>query len=174
MFVFDQASMHQYGEILALYEDAIASLARDGIEIYWHLDHHPSRDFLRRAIERGELFVALRDGQVVGAFVLDANQRPEYAEIAWSCDAPPEDVRVMHVLAVHSSARGKGVGRFLLGAAKAHCRKTGIRSLRLDALTCNAPACVLYRREGFLTVESRIIHIPDVGPHPFEIFEYAP
>ena len=129
---------------------------------------------MRRAIERGELFVALEEGRVVGAFVMDDSQRPEYAEIAWSCDAPPERVRVMHVLAVHSSARGCGVGRFLLNAAKDHCQRAGIRSLRLDALSCNAPACALYRREGFSTVESRIIHIPDIGPHPFEVFEYAP
>lgn len=174
MLVFDQATIHQYADVLALYEDAIASLAHDGIEIYWDLDHHPSRAFLRRAIERGELFVAMRDSRVVGAFVMDASQRPEYEEIAWACQAPPDEVRVMHVLAVHSSARGAGVGRFLLNAAKDYCRRTGIRSLRLDALSCNAPACALYRSEGFLTVESRIIHIPDVGPHPFEVFEYAP
>jgi GNAT superfamily N-acetyltransferase len=174
MLQFDRATQAQYEQILALYEDAIASLARDGIEIYWDLDHHPSRAFLRRAIERGELFVALRDGRVVGAFVMDANQRPEYDAIAWACRATSDEVRVMHVLAVHSSARGAGVGRFLLNAAKDECRRMGIRSLRLDALTCNAPACALYRSEGFLSVESRIIHIPDVGPHPFEVFEYAP
>lgn len=174
MLRFAQATQDQYGEILALYEDAIASLSRDGIEIYWDLDHHPSRAFLRRAIERGELFVAMRDGRVVGAFVMDAGQRPEYAEIAWACQASPDEVRVMHVLAVHSSARGVGVGRFLLNAAKDYCRSRGIRSLRLDALSCNAPACALYRSEGFSTVESRIIHIPDVGPHPFEVFEYVP
>ena len=174
MLLFGQASQAQYEEILALYEDAIASLARDGIEIYWDLDHHPSRAFLRRAIERGELFVAMRDGRVVGAFVMDTNQRPEYAEIAWARQASPNEVRVMHVLAVHSCARGVGVGRFLLNAAKDYCRAEGIRSLRLDALSCNAPACALYRSEGFSLVESRIIHIPDVGPHPFEVFEYAP
>ncbi len=173
MLAFGQATLSQYADILALYEDAIAALARDGIEIFWNLDHHPSRAFLRRAIEQGELFVALEGGRVAGAFVMDASQRPEYAEIAWACNASPNEVRVMHVLAVHSSERGRGVGRFLLNAAKDYCQENGIRSLRLDALSCNAPACALYRREGFLTVESRIIHIPDIGPHPFEVFEYV-
>ena len=174
MLVFDQAHPRHYDAILSLYADAIDALARDGIEIFWDLDHHPSRAFLRRAIEAGELFVALLDERVVGAFVMDTSQRPEYDEIAWRGHGAPEDVRVMHVLAVHSSVRGQGIGRVLLDAAKEHCRREGVRSLRLDALSCNAPACALYRREGFFALESRIIQIPDIGPHPFEIFEYLP
>ena len=161
----------QYGEIVSLYEAAIRWLEGEGINIYWDLDSHPSRAFLRRAIEKGELYVAVQQGRVVGAAVIDASERPEYAEIAWSCNPKPDRIAVMHVLAVLPEAHGRGVGRFMLRRLARLCRKRGIRSLRLDALTCNAPACELYRRAGFLPVERRTMYVPNVGEHEFEIFE---
>lgn len=168
---FGQATQDQYDEIIALYAAAIDRLATDGIEIFWDLDHHPSRDFLRGAIERGELYVATREGRILGAMVVDQSQRPEYADIAWGCDAPCEAVAVMHVLAISPDARGQGVATFMLSELTALCRMRGVRSIRLDALNCNTPACALYRRAGYSVVYAGPIHIPDIGPHDFEVFE---
>lgn len=170
---FASANIHQYDEIIALYEATIAALARDGIEIYWDLDFHPSRAFLRRAIEDGTLYIAELDGRVVGAMVVDTNQRPEYGRIAWRCPAKEDEVAVMHVLAISPDCRRGGVASFMLTKVKELCRSRGIRSIRLDALTCNAPACRLYRREGFSVTYAGPILIPEVGVKDFEVFEYV-
>lgn len=166
-----RAVLSQYDEIVSLYEAAIRWLERENINIYWDLDHHPSRDFLRRAIESGELYVAMHKGRVVGATVIDKTQRPEYAEIDWACDARADEVAVMHVLAILPDMHGRGVASFMLRQLARLCRKQGIRSLRLDALSCNAPACALYRRAGFSLAQRRMIVIPDIGEHDFEVFE---
>ena len=52
------------------------------------------------------------------------------------------------------------------------CREMGARTVRLDALRCNGPACRLYPRIGYRSVIKRTFCIPGVGDREFEVFEY--
>ncbi len=170
---FQPAVPQQYDQVIALYADTIERLAKDHINIWWNLDTYPSRAYFSDAMERGHLY-AVQDGEsILGAVVLDQNARPEYAEIVWQCDAAPDEVMLMHVLAVSPNARGRGVARFILEQMKELCRLRNFKAIRLDALCCNSPACALYRRAGFTPVIQRSIHIPDVGDEAFEVFEYV-
>ena len=173
MMIFQAASADRYEEILRLYEQVICQLEKDGICIYWDLDTYPSRAYFARAIEQGELYIALEEGVVVAAAVLDHHARPEYVQVPWQVQANEKEALIMHVLGVSPNARGRGVARFMLESMKQLCRERGLRALRLDALTCNAPACALYRRAGLTPVARRMFCIPDVGDEDFEVFEYV-
>ena len=168
---FKVADAALYSQILSLYEQVILKLEQDGINIYWDLDTYPSREYFKGAIEQGTLYVALEDGQLIGAAVLDHNVRPEYASVPWQCRAQADEVLVMHVLGVLPEARGRGVARRMLEQSIQVCRDQGLRALRLDALTSNRPACELYRRAGFCCVAEQVFCIPGVGDTDFEVFE---
>ncbi|MFE2555787.1 GNAT family N-acetyltransferase [Streptomyces sp. NPDC059352] len=64
-------------------------------------------------------------------------------------------------LLVHSSARGRGLGRRLLAAAEAHAAATGLRLLVLDTQT-DSPAERLYRGAGWTEAGT----IPDFAADP--------
>ena len=170
---FQVADKQMYDQVIALYARVIESLSRDNINIYWDLETYPSRAYFSQAIEAGELFVALDGQRVIAAAVLDHKARPEYADVPFGVSASDDQVRLMHVLGVSPEVRGRGVATFMLEQMKELCRARGFLALRLDALLCNAPACALYRRAGLVPVARQTFLIPDVGPHPFEVFEYV-
>ena len=58
-------------------------------------------------------------------------------------------------IGVLKGARGRGVGRFLLGAILEHASKGGGREMFLEVATDNAVACRLYERHGFTVVGFR-------------------
>ncbi|MEV6551919.1 GNAT family N-acetyltransferase [Streptomyces sp. NPDC051597] len=86
--------------------------------------------------------VAELDGRVAGYLRL---VRPTALE----CNG---HVRQIQGLAVHESARGRGLARALLRAAAEESRRQGARRLTLRVLGHNTPARALYASEGF-TVE---------------------
>lgn len=84
--------------------------------------------------------VAELDGSVVG-----------YVRLGYPtslvCNA---HVRQIQGLAVSEAARGAGVGRALLRAARDESRRQGARRITLRVLGHNAPARRLYESEGFV------------------------
>ena len=84
--------------------------------------------------------VAELDGSVVGYIRLNA---PTHL---------PENAHVIQVqgLAVHPSARRRGIGAMLLTAAMQRLRERGTRKLTLRVLSTNTAAIALYERLGFV------------------------
>ena len=65
---------------------------------------------------------------------------------------------LMDGLAVHTSARGQGIGTRLLDAVGDFAREHGYRSVRLDVVDTNPRARVLYERLGFVPAATH--HLP--------------
>ncbi|MER6914187.1 GNAT family N-acetyltransferase [Streptomyces sp. NPDC000594] len=59
-------------------------------------------------------------------------------------------VRQIQGLVVARTARGRGVGRALIRAARAEAHRAGARRITLRVLGHNAPARALYAAEGFV------------------------
>lgn len=55
----------------------------------------------------------------------------------------------LYDLKVSAAARGKGIGRALIGAAKAEALSRGYRGLYLQAQDNNLNACLFYLKAGF-------------------------
>jgi GNAT superfamily N-acetyltransferase len=87
-------------------------------------------------------FVAELDGRPVG-YVIGFIQEP--SEI-WDTG------RIGHIdsFLVTPEARGKGVGRILLGKVYDHLSRVGVRTLGLDVVSTNEGARRFYEREGFV------------------------
>lgn len=134
--------------VVRLYADAIEAMRGTPEDIEWDLRWHPTRGSLAAAVAAGELYAAVEEGRVVGAFVLNGVQVPAYAQVPWRLAAAPGDVSVLHLLAVSPAARGRGVGARLVREALRLAEEAGSRTLRLDVLANNKAAASLYRSCG--------------------------
>lgn len=67
---------------------------------------------------------------------------------------PGEDAEIL-TIAVHPSARKRGIGQALLSALITHARGSGVRSLFLEVAADNDAALRLYHKAGFVPVGLR-------------------
>lgn len=144
-----------YREILD-YEEVHGSLTN------WRRDVYPTRDTARRALEQGELYVALEEGQVAATAVLNRWQLPEYALIPWRFQAPEDQVMVIHTLCVPPSRSRRGLARGFVSFAEGLGRDMGCRVMRLDTYQGNAPAAALYPALGYRLAGSALFHFQNV------------
>jgi GNAT superfamily N-acetyltransferase len=100
----------------------------------------PLADFVRRASPRERLWLAERDGRVVGCIAIVASS-DEVAQLRW--------------FLVDPAARGAGLGRRLLDESLAFCREKGYASVVLWTVDSLKAAAHLYRAVGFAKTEEK-------------------
>ena len=102
---------------------------------------YPREDLLG-AIDRGEVYVAELDGDVVGTITVLADD-PVY----WG--ARPPDAHYVHKLAVRRDRAGRGLGAALVEWADDGAAAAGRAFLRLDCLRDDEGIRAYYERLGF-------------------------
>lgn len=107
------------------------------------------RTWMRRSLS-GELarivLVTVDTGAIAGMITVDANGAPDGADGragGQPCEA------TIGLVAVDATARGRGHGRALVGAAKTWARDHALASIRVVTQGANVEACRLYERSGF-------------------------
>lgn len=86
------------------------------------------------AVRRGEAWVAIEAGEVVGLIVL----------------VPKHGYLLLDNVAVLPSAQGRGVGRQLLSFAETHARELGRHEIRLYTNVAMTENLALYPRHGYV------------------------
>jgi RimJ/RimL family protein N-acetyltransferase len=123
--------------VLDVLADAASWLRARGID-QW--PDRFERDWVLPAIERGETWLAERDGEVVGSLVV------QWADpMFWA--GYPEDAGYLHRLAVRRP--GTGLGAQLLRWAERHAAEAGKQLLRLDCVAENEQLRAYYERAGY-------------------------
>jgi GNAT superfamily N-acetyltransferase len=101
----------------------------------------PLREFsLSPDRERQRIWVAEQGGRVVGSVAVVRHSEGE-AQLRW--------------LLVHPDARGRGLGRRLVGEALDFCREAGYGKVILWTVSVLETAAHIYRSSGFRRTESR-------------------
>ncbi len=100
----------------------------------------PLAEFVRAGSDRERLWIAERDGRLVGCVAITA-AAPEMAQLRW--------------FLVDPSARGAGRGKRLLNEAVAFSRERGYRTIILWTVSALTAAAHLYRSAGFRKVEEK-------------------
>jgi GNAT superfamily N-acetyltransferase len=126
-------------EVLNVLNQAALWLASRGIN-QWRIDGFP-RHLIAGDISRGEVYVARREGQVVGTFTLQWRD-----ELFWPGAAG--EAGYIHRISVRREARGLGIE--LLKFAERVTASTGRKLLRLDCYAGNQALCSYYERVGFI------------------------
>ena len=100
----------------------------------------PLTEFVRRRSRRERLWIAERDGRIIGCVAVVAAS-PETAQLRWFLVEPRE--------------RGLGLGCRLLNVAIAFGRGCGYERIILWTVSALSAAAHLYRRAGFEKVEEK-------------------
>jgi GNAT superfamily N-acetyltransferase len=103
----------------------------------------PLSDFVRNRAEGDRIWLAEREGRLVGCIAIVAAGKGE-AQLRWYLVDPAE--------------RGRGLGRRLLEDALRFCRERGYRTVVLWTVRALTRAASLYRKAGFELVEERPAH----------------
>ena len=114
----------------------------------WSCDH-PSDESIVKAVEQGEQYICISDGEIVGAVVLSEDPDGDYDAVDWSQSLKQGEYLSLHVLAVSSQCYQSGVGSFMVDECISLTRQRGYKALRLDIVPTNTPAERLYRKMGF-------------------------
>ena len=153
-----------------MYERAVRRLEDTVNYPKWSAEH-PSRDYVRESILRGEQFACVDGDTILGAVVLSDNPEGRYELGCWKKKLAAGEYLVLHILAVDPAYQRLGIGGLLVDGSASYAKARGYKALRLDIIPENLPAARLYRSKGFTSAGKRrdlrdIDYIPE-----FELFE---
>jgi ribosomal protein S18 acetylase RimI-like enzyme len=136
-----RASADVLDTVVELLHDAYDWLITQGITDQW-AEPFP-RESVEQLIERGEVYVVSRAGEVIATFTLTYHADPEL----W--DDPPDDAGYIRRLVVDRAHAGHNIGGQLLDHAGDLAAATGRQWLRLDCAKNNTRLHDYYRTHGF-------------------------
>ena len=117
--------------------------------IGWVRSIYPTRQTAEESIHKGDMFVEEDDGRIVAAAKINREQVAEYANAAWSVDAPDDRVMVLHTLVVSPKESGRGLGTAFVRFYEDYARAHNCPFLRMDTNEKNRVARALYQRLGY-------------------------
>lgn len=140
-----QAKPRELPLITLIYKRAVDEMLSR--KIYQWDQVYPNARFLKKSMEKGELYVFTRDQQVVGAVVLNSEESEEWASVPWQYPTP---ALVIHALVMDPSVQGQGLGKLALDWIERFASENKFCSIRLDLFPGNAAARNLYLHHGYV------------------------
>ena len=138
------ARIEELETIYILVQEAIRHMDEQGIS-QWD-DVYPSKAILNADIENRQMYLIEVDGRLAGLVVINEDQSPEYAGVAWGYDGR---VLVVHRLTIHPDFQRHRLASHLMDFAEEMAAAENYDSIRLDAFTRNPAAFTLYENRGY-------------------------
>ena len=135
--------------IAQIYEDIHTAEESGDAAIGWIRGVYPTADTARAALKRGDLFVGMENGHVIGAAVINQLQVDVYEGAPWQYPADGEAVMVLHTLVISPALVRSGYGRRFVEFYEEYARAHACPYLRLDTNARNTRARALYRKLGY-------------------------
>ena len=144
---------HEVSVVGALYDKCVAYLDAHINYPKWKYLSYPTTSSAEAAFKEGSLFVAKKNGQVVGAFVLNENPQGAYHKAHWAKPLQEGEYLVIHAVTVDPSQYRKGFASQMIRFCIAFAEKHHYKGLRVDIVPENLPSIHLFEKEGFSFVE---------------------
>lgn len=167
---FRCADAAEFDVVRKFYWDLIDAMEGTPYLPKWQKGVYPSDELLHGFLASRELYLLERKDGIAGAFALNHRGTDGYEHIPWGVDAAPEEVYILHILAVAPRCQRRGVAKELV--AQALRLAEGAKAVRLDVLPENLPAQRLYEGMGFAPRGRTSLYYEDVGLTDFLMFEY--
>ena len=144
-----KATSGDAARITALYEAVHDGEEAGDITTGWKRGVYPTEATVHAALARGDLFVETDGGETVAVGVINRIPVPEYDDCPWQFAAAPEEIMVLHTLAVDPAVRGRGYARAFVRFYEEYAAAHGCRCLRMDTQVINTAARRLYASLGY-------------------------
>lgn len=145
-WVIEKAAVGDLPALGRLFDELCDHLAATENFPGWEKGRYPVLAVAEEAFAADSLYVARRNGQIVGTVTLNHAEPPAYADAAWEVRSA---VAVVHTLAVHPSFLHSGTGRAMMAYAVNWAKAQRCRAIHLDTYEKNIPAKRLYESLGF-------------------------
>lgn len=148
-FIIRKCTEQDVVEAGAFYDRTVAWLDAHVNYPKWIYGVYPSEQSVRANVKDDCQYICLEDGEILGAFALNADPQGKYGKASWKKDIPEGDYMILHTLAVSPEAQGKGCGSEVIRFCVSQAKKEGYKALRLDIVPENLPARKFYEKNGF-------------------------
>ena len=165
------AKQSEFNDVVSFYYGLIDSMRGAEYRPRWEKDIYPARQFIYDSIERNELYVAVIDGEIISAAVINHDCAEGYEKASWKIDAGGDQIAVIHILAVSSRYQNKGIAKKMVSYIIETSKKNGMKAIRLDVLAANKPAHRLYISMGFICIDTIKLFYEDTGLTEFSLYE---
>lgn len=149
MLVFRKATEKDIIKVSEIYEYVHTCTENGDLNTGWVRNVYPTYHTAQTAFERGDLFVAEDEGNIVGTAIINQIQMEEYRYAKWKYDAPDNEVMVLHTLAILPSASGNGYGKEFVKFYEEYALSQNCVYLRMDTNVINSAARAMYKKLGF-------------------------
>ncbi|QJW46071.1 GNAT family N-acetyltransferase [bacterium BFN5] len=139
-----KATIHDLESIMAIVQETIAEMHGYN-NFQWDENYPQAKDFVSD-IEKGNLFVAVRDDKLAGFICINHEEPAEYQGLAWSLTGK---ALVIHRMSVGLVYRNAGVGAEFMQLADKMAQQAGIHYLKTDTFSVNTKAQQLFRKSGY-------------------------
>ena len=168
-----EASIRDIDQIRTLYWKLLDSSPKYGQILQWKKNIYPNDDDWNSYIVKGEMYLILKDMDVIGAVAVTNAQSKEYRKIHWKVTADDQDAAVVHLLMVLPEYQGDGAATAALDEIIKLATDKKKKAVRLDAIGTNVPAQKLYEKYGFVNCGTAQEYYESTGETEFIFYEYA-
>lgn len=144
-----KATKNDIDAVALIYEKIHTAEEKGETSTGWERGVYPVRETALAALERDDFFVIEAEGKVVGSGILNKIQVDVYEGAAWKNEAAPEEVLVMHTLAIDPDKKRRGYGREFVKSYEEYAHQNGCPYLRIDTNEKNTSARKFYKKLGY-------------------------
>ncbi len=138
----------------------------------WRKGIYPVREDAEQGIRENTLFVALRDGHIVGTVILRHCPENGYELADWHNSLDYKNIFVLYTFAVHPYYLNQGIGKKILEFVIDHAAQMKMKAIRLDVYEKNIPAIRLYESMGFQYIATVDLGYSMYGLEQFKLYQY--
>ncbi|MCD2345550.1 GNAT family N-acetyltransferase [Clostridium guangxiense] len=136
-----KAVMEDIKEIMQIIKETITEMQNYN-NTQWDENYPREKDFIND-IQKGDLYVAEREGKLVAFVCINKVEPVEYTGLNWSLN---EVCMVIHRMAVNPNYRRSGIGTELMKFADKLALQNNIRYLKTDTYSINTKMNALFKK----------------------------
>ncbi len=150
--MFRKATAADLDGVWEIYDRVLDGEEAGRTSVGWVRGIYPTPELFRTSLDEGILFVYEQDGMIAAAARINQVQAEEYSRAPWTILAPPEQVMVLHTMAVHPAMQARGIATGFVRFYEQYAAEHGCTCLRLDTNFTNKPGRALYPKLGYREV----------------------
>ncbi len=108
---------------------------------------YPNQQTTLSDVTGRECYILKENGTCLATITLNAQQDKQYQDVKWAFES--DQVLVIHRLAVHPKAQGRGLGTLITQFAEHFAKENNYEVIRLDAYQGNEVSNRIYRKLGY-------------------------
>lgn len=171
--VIELATTGDLDEIGKMFDDLNDYLEGNQYGPEWKKGIYPTRANAEQQLENDCLYVLKINHRIAGTLSLSCHQEEAYKKASWNIEAFADEVLVIRLLAVHPDFIRQGVSSAMIEFAKSTAKAHNCKTIRLDVVNQNIPACQLYEKSGFKYVATVDLGLPYDKLKWFRLYDFV-